>query len=88
MDMDKLLAELHAMTPEQLLLRLQKGLIVDLLAKLEMGQVSHQDAAVIAKILKDNGIVVAPQKSPEEEAADEAREAADLPNFETDPDEG
>jgi len=80
-DMDKLLADLKALTPEQLLAELQKGLLVDLVLKLKLGQVTHQDAAVIAKILKDNGVVAVVPQDPEKEAADASRPAAGLPDF-------
>lgn len=72
---------LTKLSKEELLERLHKGLMVDLLGKLEGGQCSHQEYAVIAKILRDNGMYLAPA-DPDEQAATAAKKPASLPNFE------
>lgn len=83
---DPMIEQLEALTVSDLLTKLQKKLLVDLVAKLEQGQAGHQEYAVIAKILKDNGLVFAP-KDDEEAAADKERKATELPDFEDSGDE-
>lgn len=72
--------ELEGKSLNDLLTLAQKKLVVDLLAKLEAGQASHQELAILRNLLRDNGLVMAP-RTPEQEEADRMREAADLPEY-------
>jgi hypothetical protein len=72
--------ELEGKSLNDLLTLAQKKLVVDLLAKLEAGQASHQELAILRNLLRDNGLVMAP-RSPEAEEADQKREAPPLPDY-------
>jgi hypothetical protein len=50
------LKELQELSTEALLERAHKAQLVDLVAKLEAGVLSHQEHAVLARLLKDNGM--------------------------------
>lgn len=78
-------AELMKMDLEEVLKLGQKRIVAHLVALAEDGQISHQEIAVFRNFLRDNGVVMTP-KTDEQEAADKARPAADIPEF-GDPDE-
>lgn len=50
--------KLSNLSDVELLRRLKSGQLRDLLAKLELGLLSHQEHAIIARLLADNGLVM------------------------------
>jgi len=53
-----LIKGLQGKTIEELLAEGQKTLLVDLLAKLQTGQASHQEMAILRNLLRDNGMML------------------------------
>lgn len=82
-------AELAGMDEKSIMMRARRALLVNLLKLVELGQATPADQSVLAKLLKDNGMVmenpfVAPGKRADgEESQEVADEPLDLPTFET-----
>lgn len=79
--------ELEGLSMEDLLKRSQKKQLVDLLAKLEAGLISHQENAILRNLLRDNGMVVGAVGRPPEgggmgEASGPALPSYDDPEYE------
>lgn len=51
------------LSPDEILRKAHKALLADLLAKAELGVLSHQEKAILRNMLRDNGMVmgVAPE---------------------------
>jgi hypothetical protein len=77
--------ELEQKGVPELLEMAHKAMLVDLMAKLKMGQISHQEAAILRNMLRDNGMVLGLQP-PGQREADLARPPLDLPKM-PDPDD-
>lgn len=82
--------ELQGLSEEELGRRARKAQLVDLLAKLELGILSHQEHAVLRNLLKDNGLNLMPwtPRSGNEDPrtttpTEPAAEPAPLPSAET-----
>lgn len=67
------------------LTQIRKELFRDLLEKIKDGKATHQELAISARILKDNGMVLVPpgQGDSDPESRDEDY-ASELPSFEDD----
>jgi len=75
-------ARLSNLPLQEVLERAQAALLKDLCAKAEVGTLSHQEAAVLRNMLRDNGMIHArPPGGPAQGQVPQA----DLPSF-TDPD--
>lgn len=56
----------------------QKALFARLVGRVRLGKASHQEAAILRNLLKDNGLTLG---IPPEKAAPAVREEAPLPDF-------
>lgn len=67
-DMDALdkIKELQELPDEEILKRARKAQLIDLLAKLELGQLSHQEHAVLRNLIRDNGLNLTPFPPPDD----------------------
>lgn len=57
-DGSDLLETLSKMTIHDMMLRMRKGLVMELLARLETGTATHQELAIIQRTLNDAGYVI------------------------------
>lgn len=79
------LKALEGLSPEQLLKEAHVALLRDLLAKLKLGQASHQELAILRNMLRDNGMMLmggmVPGGSTTPQQAPLPRDEEDLPDF-------
>ncbi|MGE3646200.1 MAG: hypothetical protein AB7F96_20325 [Beijerinckiaceae bacterium] len=74
----------HNKSVQQLLEEGQLNLLRHLIARVNTGQASHQEQAILRNLLKDNGLVVAkpPGESEEEQKERVAPDISELPKLE------
>lgn len=65
-DVNDKLAELKGLSEEDILKRARKAQLMDLLAKLELGMLSHQEHAVLRNLIRDNGLTLTPYPPPDD----------------------
>lgn len=70
----------HNMDNGEILKVMQRRLFEELLDRVESGTATHQELAIVAKLMNDQGLVMPPQ-DPHEEEADRTRKEEDLPEF-------
>lgn len=73
---------LNQMPAEELIRRAHFALLRELLAKLELGRLSHQEAAILRNMLRDNGMVLGVPPQGMSPGRDEDPVA--LPSFDSD----
>lgn len=72
------LSDLEGMDVAEILRAGHKALLVQLVGRVRSGKATHQEAAILRNMLKDNGLVLGiPPESPEA-----AEDPAPLPTFE------
>ena len=77
---DEAVARLDNLSEADILARSRKSLLKRLAAKAELGTLSHQEAAILRNLLRDNGLVMAlgdPKATPRPLPVED-----DLPEFE------
>ena len=73
--------KLEGLSMEDLLKRSQKKQLVDLLAKLEAGLISHQENAILRNLLRDNGMVMGAVPRPPEAGGMRETSGPSLPTY-------
>lgn len=74
---------LNQLPAEEIIRRAHFGLLRELLAKLEVGSISHQEMAILRNMLRDNGMVLGVAPADMKPGVETPR---DLPSFDDDED--
>jgi hypothetical protein len=69
------------LTIHDLMVRMRRGLVEDLLDRLESKTATHQELAIIQRMLNDAGYVVDRSPTEEAEAQNQPTPKSDLPDF-------
>lgn len=80
-DEHDLLATLRIKDVGQLLVEAHRSLLIELLVKLQTNKATHQELAILRNLLRDNGMILAPMRTIEQERRDAERPPADLPEL-------